>query len=274
MIRGLRPLVGLLGATTIVAALPGAAPAAAAASQLVAVVIDFGPGGPAPLVKCVDISGQGQVSDLAVVNEALSAAGEAEAGLRSDGLVCSFDAYPGPGASLCPSGSNAAYWAYFTGTANGWTYANVGPASHVASVQSTVGFRYESDGRATAPSEIANSATQCPVAASVTPTTALPVAPIAGSTTHTTQVGGSVGEPRALTTTTVKSMTKAPEKQGRSDTAHVAKDPTAVALSHSSSSSSSGSDPGGSAVPTVIALGAFALIAGGTAYVVRRRRAT
>ncbi len=270
MIRGLRPLAGLLGAAAIVAALPGAAPAAAAASQLVAVVIDYGPGGPAPLVKCVNVAGQGQVTDLTVVNEALSDAGGEPAGLCPNGLVYSLNSYPASGIDLCSNSSDLAYWAFFNGTSSGWSYSNSGPAFQLATPQTTIGWRYEPAGGATAPSEMADPAAQCPVAATVPPTTAPSAPPIAGSTTQTTQEGGGVAAPRGATTTTSEVPTKGSRE---SDSAHKtapAQHSTAVALLHPSSGSEGS---GGSAVPTVIALGSFALVAGGTAYFVRRRRA-
>ena len=271
MIRGLRPLVGLLGAAAIIAALPGAAPAAAAASQLVAVVIDFGPGGPAPLVKCVDVSGQGQVTDLTVVNEALRDAGDEQAGLCSNGLVYSLNAYPASGIDVCSDSSDLAYWAFFDGTSSGWSYSNSGPAFQLATPQTTIGWRYEPAGGATAPTEVADPAAQCPVAASVTPTTAPSAAPIAGSTTQTTQAGGGVALEHGVTTTTSEVPTKASTEKASAHEPEAARPPHGAVLAHPSSSAGGS---GGSAVPTIIALGSFVLIAGGTAYVVRRRRAT
>ena len=257
----MRPLLGLLGATAVVAALPGAAPAAAAASQLVAVVIDFGPGGPAPIVRCVDISGQGQVSDIQVLAEAVPTFR-----LCSSGLLAGIDGYPSAGCGEPVPGSHYAYWAYFQGSPAGWSYASVGPASHAATPQSAIGFRFEPEGTGTSsdtvPSDSANPALDCPVSTpSSAPTTTAPTG---------TGAAGSQGStaPDGTTTTTGASHAHgAPTTTTQRVAAHsaAAKESSALAVAPHGGS-------GSSATPTAVAVALFALLGGGAAVLVRRRR--
>jgi hypothetical protein len=261
---GVRPLLGLLGATAIVAALPGAAPAAAAASQLVAVVVDFGPGGPAPIVKCVDISGQDQMSDIQVLSEAVSMQ---NVRLCTSGLLAGIDLYPASGCGQPVAGSHYAYWAYFQGSAAGWSYASTGPASHAASPQSAIGFRFEPEGTGTssdpAPSESSNPALDCPVsAASSSPTTTLPSGVGSPATT------GGATAPVGTTTTTEASHA---EVATTTTTARVAAHGASANESSAIGTSTHGGS-GSSAAPTVIAVALFAVVGGGAALLVRRRR--
>jgi len=227
----------------VLAGLPGAAGAAELGARAVAVVVDFGDTR-APLVLCEDGAGK---SDAQVLSDALAAAGRGGLRFGPTGLLCGIDGYP---ASGCGSQSSAhyAYWAYFHGTPSGWTYAHEGPASHLATNGTAIGFRFESSGTGTpadpAPRASSDAAISCPV--SVTSTTAVPSAPGVTSTT----VQGSVS------TTTMGVVTSSPPVH------------SATAAVHTAPSTGSGS-----AAPVALSIvGLLAAIGGVLAYTRLRGR--
>jgi hypothetical protein len=266
-----RTLVELLGGVVLVAALPGAAPAAAAGSALVAVVIDFGTGGPATTVTCVDLSGSPGASDADAVAAAMAARHLPGPGFNSSGLLCQIGGYPSScvGRQQDPPYS---YWAYFQGSAAGWSYANVGPASHAATPLSTVGFRYEAQGTGgpsdPAPAASADPAVDCPVALAPasTTTTAPPASLGAASRSGSTTTTAALGTTASTTTTTTTTRSSGPT------TTVQAHERLAASAAASNGSNGSGGSGGSSAVPTLLAVGAFGLVAAGTGLLLRRRR--
>jgi len=192
-------ITAVLGGAVLIAGLPGSAPVAAATSDLVAVVIDFGTGGPPSIVTCVHDAGQ---SDAQAITDALAQVGATTGlGINQSGLICSVNGYPTSDlTTACPiSSGTTAYWAYFHGTAAGWTYASQGPASFPASPTTTVGFRFESTAREAAanppPSAAADPVASCPAIATSAPTPSVAnpatTIPAGSSTTSTTSPGAA-----------------------------------------------------------------------------------
>ncbi len=257
----LSSLAVLAGVAGLTAALPGAAPAAAAGSDLVAVVIDFGTGGQAPIVQCVHDAGE---SDMQALADALAQA-HAQAMRLDNGLICAFDGYPTSGCGEPTSSGGYAYWAYFHGSASGWAFASQGPAYHPASSLSTVGFRFEPDGTGSAsdpkPTPPSNPVTDCPGIAAVpagvpTPTTPPAVStPIGAGATPTTTPGAS-SLPSTTTTTRLGASRRA-------------------SISSAAKSASRGGHGSSSALPAVLAIGAFGALgtAAGVVWFKRRREA-
>lgn len=160
----------LIVAGTLVAilvAVPGALEAGAAAARAVAVVIDFGDSQP-PLVLCVNEAG---ASDAQVLADGLAQAGRGGLRFSPTGLLCGIDGYPATGCGA-QNGARYSYWAYFHGTSLGWSYAQEGPASHVAALSTAIGFRFETEGTGTpadsAPRTTGDPAVSCPTLVSST----------------------------------------------------------------------------------------------------------
>jgi MYXO-CTERM domain-containing protein len=246
-------LLVLFGAA-LVAALPGARPAAAAAGQFVAVVIDFGPGGPPPIVKCVEARGQ---SEYQAVADALG--GPDALRFAPSGLLCGIEGIPATGCGVRTAGTYA-YWAVFNGGASGWTFANDNPGVQVASPSTPIGLRYEPTGSGSAsdpaPSVSADPAVDCPVSSpTATPTTAAVPAPGGSGTAVPLAATPTTAAPAATTSTAPGSTTT----RG----AH------SVSISaHALAERSTGSSP----VPTMLAIGAFGLVGIAAGFAIRRRR--
>jgi len=251
-----RALAPLLGIGTLVLALPGAAPAAAATSQLIAVVVDFGPGGPAPIVKCVDVSGQADASDVTALGQAV---GLGQVGFNESGLLCQIAGYPSGGCR--PGGPPYAYWAYFQGTAAGWSYASTGPVSHLANPASAVGFRFEPQGTGMpgdpTPSASSNPAVDCP--ASAPSPTAVPT-----PTNEPAPAPVSLGA--SAPSTTIPKVAPAPT----TSTPSAPRGPSRVRMAAASVTAAPGG--GSPAAPAIAAIGAFAVVGLVAGVLVRRRR--
>lgn len=109
----------------------------------VAVVVDFGvaPGAPDGLLaRCVSLVVGARGGD------ALSAAA-GSVGRDSSGKVCQIAGFPArydPANCSAPHDGTVAYWSYFHGTAEGWTYSNLGDRAPANRVRSDVveGWRF------------------------------------------------------------------------------------------------------------------------------------
>ena len=246
------PLLAVLAAA-LVSVLPGARPAASAVNQLVAVVIDFGPGGPAPIVKCVEARGQSQYQ---AVVDAVGGLGNTR--FASSGLLCGVEGYPSTGCGV-QTGGGYAYWAVFNGSAAGWSYANDNPGVVVASPATAIGLRFEPAGAggASDPAPAASSvpAIDCPVSPSAPSTTSTTTAPVLGAGGSSAPV--TTTTPAAAVTTTTAPVTTTVSR-GR-----------AVAFAEKLSA---GRSTGSSPLPTLLGVGVFGFLAIASGVLIRRRR--
>ena len=250
-------LLAIAGGGALLASVPGISSAAAAGSDLVAVVIDFGSGGHAPIVECVHDAGQ---SDAQAITDALNAVGAQGPTFNASGLMCSVANFPSSGCGVKDAQGRYAYWAYFTGSSSGWTYANFGPVSHEASSRTSVGLRFQAQGTGyasdAAPRLSADPIAECPSIASAqsdpqAPQT-LPVQrgnSVASVTTST--IGSSVG---------TSSKGKVASSASPSTTGHLV---AAASTTRSASSSQGG------LVGTGVLIG---LLGAAAAVLVRRRK--
>ena len=263
--RSLVPIAGLLGA--VVLSVPGASSAAAASTQVIAVVIDFGTGVGAPgsLVKCVH-EPQGASSGQAL-NDALAQAHLTVASYSASGLLCSMDGYPSAGCGT-PTSTGYQYWAYFHGDAAGWHYAQDGPNERQASPSLSEGWRFEDAGRGNPsdppPLQSSDPAQLCarPVVATTVPPTTSTTQPTA-PTTETTARGGGVVPDR---TTTSLSRQKGSSSSTTSTTRHAAL--AASGATPPGATGSSGPPAGTIAALVLVMVGAITGL-----FVWRRRRA-
>jgi len=132
--RGVVPAALLLGAGA--AAMAPAGPevlvplrvgiAAAASEVYVAVVIDFGTGGPRS--DCAMCTGAGRHEHRC---HSVGGRRRRPSGLREQWPFCAIDGYPANGVANCDasSGQNYYFWSYWHGTSGNWVYANDGPAA-------------------------------------------------------------------------------------------------------------------------------------------------
>jgi len=192
--RGVVPAALLLGAGA--AAMAPAGPevlvplrvgiAAAASEVYVAVVIDFGTGGPSgPIVQCVQVPA-GTSTDAT----ALAAVVDDQVAYANSGLLCAIDGYPANGVANCDasSGQNYYFWSYWHGTSGNWVYANDGPAGSTVAPGDVEGWRFQNPGpanpNAPTPGPAPSYATICPQALTTTttaPLTTTTSSPSAGS---------------------------------------------------------------------------------------------
>ena len=258
--------------------------AAAATGSHVAFVVDFGgvTASAGNVVQaCVEVpSGDNDAEALAALS---SQEGWPPPRYDQSGLLCAIDGSPASGCGT-QTGDTYAYWSYWQGTADGWTYSNTGPAFTTASMTTAQGWRFEPSGSGspsdppprgppdpaatcgvvapaptapvTAPSGSVSSATTAPPAA-VTAATAAPAAPAVG----TGRGGGRSSSASAAPSTSSGATTTRPGRGGTRATV-----PTTVAQVKPTASTTVARRPGvtpaaGPAVP-VGALKALARSAG------------
>lgn len=266
MRRSLLFVAGLLG--TVVFALPGASAAAAASTQVIAVVIDFGTGAGArgALVTCVHE--HAGASSGQALNDALTEAHLTVASYSSSGLLCAIDGYPSAGCGT-PTSAGYQYWAYFHGDASGWHYAQDGPNERQATPSLSEGWRFEDTGKGNPsdppPPQSADPSRLCvrPVttttASLITTTTMPPPAPASVTTTP--------GHAALPTRTTMTSQ---------ANTHHVSSTTTTIrgrVMAASNAAKPGASSSSGPPAATIVALVLVGV--GGTVglFVWRRRRA-
>ena len=189
-------VVGLLAAAPPVAAVelatgPACASVAQGGTARVALVVDYGDvaGSPGRVdTFCVPVSGRVNGFDV------LQTAGVS---FRVDGsgLVCGLGGYPAPPECGQPVGDRYRYWAYFRGTASGWQYRNIGPGASYPGDGVVEGWRFveATDGTAPPPRHSSAFAGICAAVTTTTrapaPTTTARPAPPAPAAPSTTVAG-------------------------------------------------------------------------------------
>lgn len=156
---------------------PARPAACAPGNPTVAVVVDPGDQGPTTTVCVPEESSDTGASVLAARARLL---GRPAPRYASSGLLCAIDGFPNEGCGT-RGGSRYAYWAYYLGDREGWSYANGGPAGRRARSDTTEGWRWHEAGTG-------NGADPAPRAASDPLVTCRPEAPSTTSTTPTTLV--------------------------------------------------------------------------------------
>ena len=183
------------------AALPGATPALAAGARGIALVIQLGEGRDSIIDLCV--AEPAGVSGAQALADGLRQAGLAAPTYATSGLLCSIAGRPATGCGV-RTAAGYQYWAYFHGSASGWTYAADGPGTHLASPDSAEGWRFEGAGSGhpndPGPVVAADPVAVCAAAHPVPPTTA-PV-PTTSAPPVVDHTGGVATTTTAATTTT------------------------------------------------------------------------
>ena len=269
---GLR-LASLGAAVAVGLSLPGVRPAAAAASEVVAVVVDFagGAGSLHSFVACVhEPAGS---SDAQALSDALAQRGLTSPTFASSGLLCSIGGVPLSGCGTqTPSGYQ--YWAYFHGDST-WHYANDGPAERQAVGTLSEGWRFELRGQGNAndapPPGSSDPAVLCPVATTPT-TTATTVTtdsvPINVTPTTSTVSGSGPTTPSTVTTQAVSTPSTSSMVGAKSKT-HEASVGTSLAAAQGTTMSTTKRSPSLLA-PVTLGLVVIGMIVGGISW--RRRR--
>ena len=163
---------------------------------VVPLVVDFGGANGTILVTCV-VTAPG-VSGEQVLEDQAARLRYAQPSFCPSGLIWTIDGYPG---STCPANpaSDNAYWAYWHGGKT-WSYSSVGAAGWTISKDDVEGWRYEPDGKASAPRapsspSVLEAAPASPTATS--PTTTAATAPTATTTPpKTTNPSGDAAGPK------------------------------------------------------------------------------
>ena len=261
-------------AAGFIAGLPGAAPAVAATTRVIAVAIEFGSGHglPVSLIECVhEPSG---ATDAQALSDALAAAHLQTVTFASSGLLCSIGGIPIAGCGT-QTGSSYSYWAYFHGDAAGWHYANDGPAERSASPAEAEGWRYEDPGTGTpadpAPRTASSTTALCPTGLAIPPTTVastttpLPVTATGSSVTPTapTRMGGAAGPTMARAPITAAVTPGAPARS---------EPPRRHALTAAPAAAALRTAPGSSPLVALASILAFVSVALVAAITWRRRR--
>jgi hypothetical protein len=118
-----------------------AAGCSAAAGTHIAFVIDLGPDVER---ACVTVpSGDNDAEALATVSSALHWSAPRYA---DSGLLCAIDDVPKSGCGT-PTSNGYAYWSYWDGSPARWTYGDGDPSTTTVSPATTVGWRFQPDGR-------------------------------------------------------------------------------------------------------------------------------
>ncbi len=119
----------LAGAAAVLAVLPGAAPAPAAPTICVGVVVDFGDDGPySPTRTCV------VVPEDATGAEVLAARAKQlhRPAPRYEGnFLCGIDGFPKDDCATRATGSEYEYWSYWHQVDGEWEYSNLGAVDYV-----------------------------------------------------------------------------------------------------------------------------------------------
>lgn len=129
----------------LLATLLGPTTAAAAAGRIdVAVALDFGTNGRAPVATCVSVP-EGATGAVALA-AALDQLKLPRATYAASGLLCSIGGWPNRSDCGRRDADGYHYWSYFHGGASGWRYASNGPAANLASASSAEGWRFQDAG--------------------------------------------------------------------------------------------------------------------------------
>ena len=242
----------------LLGAVPGAAPAMAAGERTIAVVVDFGVGEGLPQSFTLCVKEPAGATDAQALADALATRKLQQSNYSSSGLLCSIAGYPSTGCGV-PTSAGYSYWAYFHGSAQGWSYASDGPAERTASPGTSEGWRFERDGRG-------NPSDQVPTGPS-SPTALCPSSTETPSTTLPAVSTTTAATPDPLSATASSTTTSVPSRPTSTTTpsvVHEAAARTAAAHQHASSPVSS------SGMVTVAAVGILVLL-GIVALVLRRR---
>ena len=242
----------------LLGAVPGAAPAMAAGERTIAVVVDFGVGEGLPHSFTLCVKEPAGATDAQALADALATRKLQQSTYSSSGLLCSIAGYPSTGCGV-PTSAGYSYWAYFHGSAQGWSYASDGPAERTASPGTSEGWRFERDGRG-------NPSDQVPTGPS-SPTALCPSSTETPSTTLPAVSTTTAATPDPLSATASSTTTSVPSRPTSTTTpsvVHEAAARTAAAHQHASSPVSS------SGMVTVAAVGILVLL-GIVALVLRRR---
>ena len=254
----MRRLSLLFLVAALLGAVPGAAPAMAAGERTIAVVVDFGAGEGLPASFTLCVKEPAGATDAQALADALTTAKLRQSTYSSSGLLCSIAGYPSTGCGV-PTSAGYSYWAYFHGSAQGWSYASDGPAERTASPGTSEGWRFERDGRG-------NPSDQVPTGPS-SPTALCPSSTETPSTTLPAVSTTTAATPDPLSATASSTTTSVPSRPTSTTTpsvVHEAAARTAAAHQHASSPGSS------SGMVTVAAVGILVLL-GIVALVLRRR---
>jgi hypothetical protein len=145
---------GLLALVTVLPVVGPSALVTCATAQSgelhVGVVVDFGAlagqGAPsAPQSSCIPVDSRTNGFQM------LQAAGH-HVTVNSSNLLCTIDGFPDDGTCANQTGSGSyRYWAYFHGTAAGWSYSGVGPGSFRTSTPEVEGWHFVDSKEMTAP---------------------------------------------------------------------------------------------------------------------------
>ena len=155
---------------------PGRGCAAADTLVRVGVVVDFGllvgeQGAPGPRTACTAVADG--INGFKVLE-----ASKHTYTVDSSGLLCSIDGFPNDGQCGQRTAGGYRYWAYFHGSASGWSYSGVGPAGYHVRGPEVEGWHFV-DGKGNPtdppPSASPDPAATCPP--DLPPTTVTPAPP-------------------------------------------------------------------------------------------------
>jgi MYXO-CTERM domain-containing protein len=253
-----RRLSFLFLVAALLGAVPGAAPATAAGERTIAVVVDFGVGEGLPASFTLCVKEPAGATDAQALADALATRKLQQSTYSSSGLLCSIAGYPSTGCGV-PTSAGYSYWAYFHGSAAGWSYASDGPAERTAAPGTAEGWRFERDGRG-------NPSDQVPTGPS-SPTALCPSSTETPSTTLPAVTTTTAATPVPLPATASSTTTSSPSHSTSTTTpsvVHEAAARTAAAHEHASS-------PGSSSGMVTVAAGGLLALLGVVALVLRRR---